>query len=107
MPTRDSGAEWAALDELQRRVLKWQNLNFPDCAEWELALGVAEEAGEVADYVLKSHRHIRAQEFPEERLKDAVGDLIIYLFGICEAHDWLLSEIANGTVDKVLTRNWT
>jgi NTP pyrophosphatase (non-canonical NTP hydrolase) len=103
----DSADNWRALDALQENVIKWQRENFPDCAEWELALGVSEEAGEIADYVLKTHRHIRANEFPAERMKDAVGDLIIYLFGICEVHGWRLSEIVDITVTKVTNRNWS
>ena len=107
MAMADSLHNWDALDGLQKEVNAWQRKNFPDCQAWELALGVSEEAGEIADYVLKSHRNIRSDDFPEERLKDAVGDIVVYLFGVCDQHGWLLSQVLTGTVREVLTRTWT
>jgi NTP pyrophosphatase (non-canonical NTP hydrolase) len=107
MTIADSPDNWDALDGLQKDINAWQRNNFPHCQEWELALGVSEEAGEIADCVLKSHRKIRSDEFPEERLKDAVGDIVLYLFGICDHHDWLLSQVVSRAAREVLARKWT
>jgi NTP pyrophosphatase (non-canonical NTP hydrolase) len=94
------------LDSLQHQVLCWQSKNFPDCEEWELALGVCEESGELAQCVLKLYRGIRADEFNEDRLKDTIGDIVIYLMGICGARNWTLAEILRETSERVLSRNW-
>jgi NTP pyrophosphatase (non-canonical NTP hydrolase) len=101
-----SAEAWAPLDSLQRQVLGWQSQNFPECQEWELALGVCEESGELAQCILKLHRDIRGDEFNEDRLKDAVGDIVIYLMGICGARNWTLAEVLRETSERVLSRNW-
>jgi NTP pyrophosphatase (non-canonical NTP hydrolase) len=94
------------IDALQRRFELWQLENFPSCTEWELALGVTEEVGEIADCVLKSHRGIRSNEYPEDRLRDAIGDTVIYLFGLCSLRGWKLSDVLFETADLVLRRSW-
>jgi NTP pyrophosphatase (non-canonical NTP hydrolase) len=94
------------LDDLQQQVSRWQLANFPDCEEWELALGVCEEAGELAQCVLKIHRQMRKSEFDEDRLKDAVGDIVIFLMGVCDSRGWLLSETIKDTAKKVMARDW-
>lgn len=97
---------WEGLDELQDKVMAWQGTNFPGCSEWELALGVSEEAGELAQCILKMHRGMRNEEFDEARLQDAVGDTIIYLIGICGGRNWQLSEVLRSTAQRVLAREW-
>lgn len=97
---------WHALDELQQRITDWQHHNFPNCSDWELALGVAEESGEIADCVLKAHRKLRADEYGEDRLQDAIGDTLIYLIGLCSLRGWKMSQILCGTADLVLKRAW-
>lgn len=95
------------LDKIQRTVIQWQRENFPQCQEWELALGVCEEAGELAQCILKLHRGMRGDEFDEAHLKDAVGDVVIFLMGICEGRNWKLSEVIEETARRVILRNWT
>jgi NTP pyrophosphatase (non-canonical NTP hydrolase) len=97
---------WQGLDNLQTQVLLWEKENFPDSHEWEFALGTCEEAGELAQCVLKLHRKMRESEFNEARLQDAIGDIVIYLFGICGKRNWKLSEILEVTSEKVLSRKW-
>lgn len=97
---------WGGLNELQKRVMVWQQENFPECSEWELALGVSEEAGELAQCILKMYRGMRTEEFDAARLQDAIGDTIIYLIGICGARNWQLSEVLTATAERVLGRNW-
>src|SRR5688572_19374526 len=94
------------LNDLQEAVARWQSENFPDCCDWELALGVCEEAGELADCVLKAHRGIRGNEYTEERMRDAVGDIIVYLFGLCDKRGWLLTDVVSETAGRVLSRKW-
>ncbi len=105
--TKDqNNSGWEGLEILQNEIQAWQVTNFPECKEWELALGVCEEAGELAQCVLKLHRGMRADEFDEERLKDAVGDIIVYLLGICYTRDWRMSDVLRSTSEKVLKRKW-
>lgn len=102
----EPAGDWSALDALQEKILAWQKDNFPDTQEWELALGVCEEAGELAQCVLKLHRGMRQHEFDEARLKDAVGDVTIFLIGLCGSRGWLLSDVLKSTSEKVLARDW-
>lgn len=101
-----SAEAWSPVESLQRQVLRWQSQNFPECQEWELALGVCEESGELAQCILKLHRGIRGDEFNEDRLKDAVGDILVYLMGICGARNWSLAEVLETTAERVLSRDW-
>lgn len=103
--TLNSG--WEGLDQLQDQIMAWQKANFPNCEEWELYLGAAEEVGELVQCFLKMHRGIRTEEFDDERLQDALGDTIIYLIGVCGARNWRISEVLRSTSRRVLERNWS
>jgi NTP pyrophosphatase (non-canonical NTP hydrolase) len=96
-----------SLDELQAEVEEWQRQNFPEAQELELALGVCEEAGELAACVLKLHRRMRGEKYSEARLRDQIGDIIVYLMGICSLREWKLSEVIEETGEAVLKRDWT
>ena len=102
----DLDRQWLGLERLQDTILAWQKNNFPDCQVLELALGVCEEAGELAQCVLKLHRGMRAAEFDEARLADAVGDVVVYLIGLCGAKGWRLSSVLRATSERVTARNW-
>jgi len=99
-------AELSGLDVWQQKIVNWQKENFPTCQDWELALGVCEEAGELADCVLKIHRKLRLNEYTEQRLQDAIGDIIVYLFGLCHSKGWKLSDVIETTGEDVLKRSW-
>jgi NTP pyrophosphatase (non-canonical NTP hydrolase) len=102
----DRNDQWLGLETLQDAIQTWQDRNFPDCKDWELALGVCEEAGELAQCVLKLHRRMRAGEFDEARLADAIGDVVVYLIGLCGSKGWRLSSVLRSTAERVLRRNW-
>ena len=95
-----------SLIELQRAVVSWQEQMFPKCQEWELALGVCEEAGELCQCLLKMHRGINPDKFNDAQMRDSIGDVVIYLMGLCAARGWQLDEVIGETVDVVLGRNW-
>src|SRR5688572_26197268 len=90
------------LDSLQKRVAKWEAANFPEAAEWEVTLGVCEEVGEIADCVVKMARGIRVDEYSEERLRDALGDAVVYMMGICSRRGWSLHDVISDTVREVV-----
>jgi NTP pyrophosphatase (non-canonical NTP hydrolase) len=68
---------------------------------WD-ALGLAGEAGEVADYIKKVvyHRH----ELDREKLKLELGDVLWYLTGIATHAGLTLEEIQEANIKKLETR---
>lgn len=92
------------LDRVQAAIKIWQRKNFPNTSETDLTLGVCEESGELAACVLKMRRGIRSDRYNEARLHDAIGDVVIYLMGICDAHGWALTSVVSATADVVLAR---
>lgn len=93
------------LRELQDELLPWQQHNFPGRATWEPVMGVAEEAGELSHAFLKRHQRIRGENHDEE-IKDAIGDIIVYLADVCNAEDFDLQECLDITWAKVKKRDW-
>jgi hypothetical protein len=41
-----------------------------------------------------------------EKLKDAIGDTVVFLMGVCDCYGWRLSEILETTSTEVLKRKW-
>lgn len=102
-----------AVDLQQVALYKWQLKNFPgDKTSTELlALGIQEEAGELAHMVLKRKQGIRegvtlSLEKLKAEIADAIGDLFVY--GICLlGHEGLDAEqVVTETIAKVLKRDW-
>ena len=98
------------LDDLQLRVGMWARRNFPsDLARLRLriALGVCEEAGELAHAVLKRDQRFRGtDEEHQAAAMDAVGDVVVYLMNMCDCEGWSLAEIISDTVASVTKRDW-
>jgi NTP pyrophosphatase (non-canonical NTP hydrolase) len=72
------------------------------------ALGVCEEAGELAHAVLKMTQGIRGTE--KEHLNeaaDAVGDIVIYLAGLCSSLELSLQACVDEAWLQVLERDWS
>lgn len=72
----------AFLNELQVQLAAWQGRNFGAQQHYEMALGLAEEVGELCHAVLKHLQKIRGMEDPETfrtAAGDAAGDIFIYL----------------------------
>ena len=67
-----------------------------------LALGVAGEAGEVADIVKKAFGHGHPLDF--EHLAEELGDLLWYVAALADAAGASLSDIANFNVEKLRRR---
>ena len=71
-------------------------------------MGMVEELGELAHARLKFKQKIRGmkkQEF-EAAERDALGDILIYMIGYCNARNLDLAEVLNETWDQVSKRNW-
>jgi len=88
---------------------KWQVDNFGPANSKDMALGMAEEVGELCHYILKRDQRIREGSNGEDckaQIGDAFADAVI--FGIqlmtCEGID--AEKVLLQTIDKVLKRNW-
>lgn len=73
-----------------------------------MALGVCEEAGEVAHAMLKREQGVRGyddDEYFHAQLRDAIGDTGVYLMELCEQMGWDFEAVLKETAQHVLDRN--
>ncbi len=96
---------------IQEEHAAWLERNFPDSISVSGTdrsfKGLVEELGELAHHSLKMEQGIRGT--PEEHLaemKDAVGDLYIFLNSYCTSQGWNLGDIIKETWDEVKKRDW-
>lgn len=75
-------------------------LKLHDILVW--ALGLAGEAGEVADLLKKVHGHGKTYE-PVKMLKE-LGDVLWYLSNLADAHGFTLEQVAHANVAKLRAR---
>ena len=102
-----------ALNDLQGRLKQWQEANFDDnCTgpEW-MALGAAEELGEVSHIIVKAKQRIREHqaglnEESLEKLADGVADTVIYLMQLCSHVGIDFGKALFYTAETVMQRNW-
>lgn len=65
-------------------------------------LGLAGEAGEVADYLKKVYGH--GHELDREVLKKELGDVLWYVSDLCSKFGFSMSEVAQLNVEKLKRR---
>lgn len=102
-----------ALNDLQGRLKQWQEANFDDdCTgpEW-MALGAAEELGEVAHIIVKAKQRIRQHQAGLDDktvndLADGVADTVIYLMQLCSHLGIDFGKTLFFTAETVMQRNW-
>jgi len=70
------------------------------------ALGLVNEAGEVAGKIKKIHRDYDGEVTEEYRkeLAKEMGDVLWYLSALCNKFNLTLEEIAQGNIDKLYSR---
>ena len=106
----------------QEQLYKWQCKNFPaeDLLKLtkeelihmvkilQVALGVCEEAGEVAHAVLKGTQKIREGEngFPKDLICDGIGDMHIYANQLLSMVNMDIQKCIQDTITHVLKRDW-
>lgn len=101
------------LNELQGELFEWQQKNFKKedtGIEW-MALGAAEEVGEVAHVVLKARQKIRQHqagldEAALNALADGVADTVIYLMQLCSHAGIDFGKALFATAEEVMKRDW-
>lgn len=102
------------LSSLQSRLFKWQQKNFKKedtGIEW-MALGAAEEVGEVAHVVLKARQKIREHQAGLDEkaladLADGVADTVVYLMQLCSHAGIDFGKALFYTAEEVMKRDWT
>lgn len=94
------------LRTLQDELLSWQQHNFPHRPSWQPLLGLQEELGELSHAYLKRAQKIRTTENHTENIKDAVGDIVVYLADFCNAEGIDLEEAIFETWARVKQRDW-
>lgn len=111
------------IDLKQDELKDWQNRNFPRSRYEELshkelvdmvimlqiALGVAEEAGEVCHHVLKGTQRIRGgiNGVDKKEVADGVVDTLIYGTQLLSELNVNIENEAEKVIDTVLARDWT
>lgn len=99
------------LSGTQSRLAIWQNNNFPTRDKsrqlLQVALGVAEESGELCHAVLKRDQGIRGTHAENtDKMRDAIGDIAIFCMQMCSAEGWDFEQVIIETADQVLARKW-
>lgn len=96
------------LSELQRQVRQWEEHNFPNATDMQQFIGVVEEVGELAHFMLKEQQGIRegAHGSTEAHQMDAVGDITIFLINFCNKRGWSFDRILADTWDLVEKRDF-
>lgn len=96
-------------DEYQKAVLRTRPTEMPTCdmsLPWVIkamcALGIAGEAGEVAD-LLKKHL-FHGHPLDKEKLRKELGDVAWYLCAIASEHDIPFSEVLEENIEKLKRR---
>jgi NTP pyrophosphatase (non-canonical NTP hydrolase) len=94
-------------EQLQFEQRNWQDQNFPNAGRHECFYGVVEEIGELSHALLKMDQGIRGtQQEHMAEVKDAIGDIIIYLAGLSNKRGINLQEAVETAWDEVKQRNW-
>lgn len=92
---RNGMTELLSQPDLAAKVLRWKDLDLG-------ALGLAGEAGEVAD-LLKKHVH-HHKPLDRSALVKELGDVLWYLAFLCEANGLTLEEVASANAEKLRAR---
>ncbi len=103
----DTETDW--LIELQVRLAAWQTRNFGASPDWQLAMGAAEEVGELCHAVLKRAQRIRGMGDPaayREAAGDAIADAMIYLIQLCTNLRLDARTLLRGVAEDVMRREW-
>lgn len=103
-----SGAS-TAMGQMQAQLAAWQGRNFGAATLEQIALGVCEEAGELAHAVLKRSQGIRGFDDDakfKEYARDAAGDVMVFLGQLLTALRSDMETVYLVTGRQVLARDW-
>ena len=106
----DCTSHLSTMAELQVKLAAWQNRNFGPPQRTHLALGVCEEAGELAHSVLKAEQGIRGMDDREAFLAeagDAIADCAVFLIQLSTLLRLDFETLLEATAGQVMARDWT
>lgn len=69
-----------------------------------MGLGIAGEAGEVADLIKKELGHGHGRDITRPKVAKELGDVLWYLAAIADDYGYSLSEIATMNIEKLKAR---
>lgn len=107
-----SGPQRLSFKDLQTDHYAWVQHNFPEqftdpSRRDDAFLGLVEEVGELARPILKTRQGIRGtKEEHKAAIKDAVGDIVIFLTSWCSANGIDLQEAVETAWNEVKERDW-
>lgn len=97
---------WSAL---QVMLSRWETRNFGAGTLAHRALGVCEEAGELAHAILKHEQGIRGmgdRDAMREAAGDAIADVTIYAINLATALRLDFGTLVRGVAEQVMGRDW-
>ena len=94
------------LGKLQAEIRDWRMYNFPDTTPTEQYMGMVEELGELSHTMLKDIQGIRGGGVAEDEMKDAIGDLSIFMINFCDMKGWDYEKVLALTWEQVAGRDW-
>lgn len=108
LPSKVDSANFDWVSDLQVKLARWQVANFGAGELGDLALGVAEEAGELCHAVLKHKQGIRGMHGEDFRAAagDAIADCMIYLFQVATSLRLDVPSLLSAIAHDVMSRNW-
>lgn len=95
-----------SISEFQELIKKWNDHNFPETELWHKVLGLSEEVGELSHAVLKRDQGIRKDRDYDSEIKDAVGDIFLFLAGFCTIEGISMQECVELAWDEIKDRDW-
>jgi NTP pyrophosphatase (non-canonical NTP hydrolase) len=94
-------------EQLQLEQGLWQEMNFPNSTEHQCFYGIVEEIGELSHALLKMDQGIRGTKAEHmAEVKDAIGNIVIYLAGLCSKRGISLQEAVEMAWSEVKERDW-
>lgn len=95
------------LTKIQYEQRAWEHRNFPDSNANDNLIGMMEELGELSHSFLKMKQGIRGEKSEHLiKIKDAVGDLTIFMMAFCSKLGIDFGEAVEDTWEEVRLRNW-
>jgi len=97
-----------SIDRTIDQILEWQKKNFPVARgeNWMPLVGAYEELGELSHGFLKRHQKIRTNEDHDAKIRDAVGDTVVYLIDFCRREGLDFKQVLQETWEVIAKRDW-
>jgi NTP pyrophosphatase (non-canonical NTP hydrolase) len=93
-------------DIIQIEHRQWQEYNFGKIPVHDSILGAMEELGELCHAYTKLKQGNRVNEDHVADMKDAIGDIVIFLISICNERGWNFQDIVIDVWTQVRQRDW-